>query len=587
MGTLKQMAWICGFAAIAVGCSTGKADLGHGEQLVTPEPVRTSSKLDLLIVADGSYSMIMEAESQKKAIADLVRRVVDGLPGVTDMHVGVITSSLGDHGAMSACNEQSTAVPSPELFDDHAHLIGSQPRFAAALAAEPSALPLAPEGFVGWSRGDSVDALTASVRAMVGAVGYEGCGIEAPLEAMHRFLTDPVPPATVVKKPCGGIGNGCTTREGVDTTLVAQRSAFLRPDSAVAVVLLADEDDCSVADEGSGWAVGSKDLTLPRGSAECVTNPNSPCCYSCGDTKPAECPEDPTCATTPSLTLQEDPLNSRCFDQKRRFGVDWLYPVGRYVTALKSKMLCTSRKDLMPDASDCPDADGDGEPDIVNNPLFAGDSTQARDPSMVHVLGVVGVPRQDLVSPDTGAYPTSAALAASGTWDVILGDPAPPNAAPPVLPTDTLMVASIAPRSGLDGQGSPLAPPDAGSFANPVNGHELSDDNNQQYACLFPLPDAVDCSNLTPSGDLSCRCPVVFNDPVCQDPASGSYDQYQRYAPAYPTPRHLALLKALGESGIPASYCASNLTDASAPDFGYRAAADALAVQLVRSIPSL
>jgi hypothetical protein len=62
-----------------------------------------------------------------------------------------------------------------------------------------------------------------------------------------------------------------TVARGLDTTILAQRTAFLRPDSLVAVIMLADENDCSVMDSGGRFRIpasstlpGLRDQSKPR-----------------------------------------------------------------------------------------------------------------------------------------------------------------------------------------------------------------------------------------------------------------------------------------------------------------------------------
>ena len=106
--------------------------------------------------------------------------------------------------------------------------------------------------------------------------------------------------------------------------------------------------------------------------------PNDPCCASCGQQTPAGCPEDPTCleanGALATLTNLEDPPNLRCFDQKRRFGIDYLYPVDRYIGALTQATI-PNREGL-----------------LVPNPIFSdldpSDSNAVvRDPGLVFVAG--------------------------------------------------------------------------------------------------------------------------------------------------------------------------------------------------------
>jgi hypothetical protein len=86
------------------------------------------------------------------------------------------------------------------------------------------------------------------------------------------------------------------------------------------------------------------------------------------------------CAADPVCTVQNpnlDPPNLRCFEQKRRFGMDFLYPTERYVNALSKPRICPEVTNL--------DCDSDGSP--VPNPLFENPGGRPRDPSRVVVAG--------------------------------------------------------------------------------------------------------------------------------------------------------------------------------------------------------
>jgi hypothetical protein len=77
--------------------------------------------------------------------------------------------------------------------------------------------------------------------------------------------------------------------------------------------------------------------------------------------------------------------------------------------------------------------------------------------------------------------------------------------------------------------------------------------------------------------------PGLRNDnPLCQDP-NGDYSHTQYYAKAYPGLRHLSVAKSLGANAALGSICPRTVTDATAQDFGYRAALDGLLDQMNRS----
>jgi hypothetical protein len=552
-----------------------------------------SNKLDLLLVVDNSISMSDKQAVLAKSIPDLVARIVNTTAsGVTDLHVGVITSSLGGHGSSTLCSSNDQGTISEQSSNDHGWLMGSRSRFPAST---PNALRPTPEGFLAWTSNIDVSEFRNGIEQMVVTAGEFGCGLESQLEAMYHFLVDPNPYAQIVIQNCPGSTEPCAFPMGTDTTLLAQRKAFLRPDSTVAVVELTDENDCSIRESGQYYYAARDNIILPHGSSACATNPNDIGCYFCNSTPPATCPTDPTC-TTPTPRTDDQP-NLRCFHEKERFGFDFLYPTARYVNALSQTELCTSRVDLLP--TDCPDANGDGKPDLIHNPLFwsspDADAGFIRDPSMVYLLGIVGVPYQDVESGQSTTridYRTPSELDATKAWDKILGNAAPSGTAPPILPTDSLLVESIAPRTGLDGETppAPLAPPSAGFLANAVNGHEWAntDRDDLQYSCIFPLPQGRDCAvvkqqNPAPGCDCSPGTEAQ-NNPVCQG-AANAYSTTQSFAKAYPPLRELEVIHGLGKNGLVSSICARNLTDDSRKDYAYRPAIDLLLSQIRGSAP--
>ena len=66
-------------------------------------------------------------------------------------------------------------------------------------------------------------------------------------------------------------------------------------------------------------------MRMPRARKECVLHPDDPCCKSCGQ-DPGECAPDPSCQDPDGqlsfYDAEEDGINLRCWDQKRRFGID-------------------------------------------------------------------------------------------------------------------------------------------------------------------------------------------------------------------------------------------------------------------------
>src|SRR5690606_19770174 len=205
---------------------------------------------------------------------------------------------------------------------------------------------LAPKGF-----SDQAE-LSSVFKDMVLGVDQLGCGYEQSLEAVYRFLVDPEPYERIeVTEERPRIAK----LVGIDEKLLQQRRDFLRPDSLVAIVSLSDENDCSMIPEGQGFNVlgGS----FHRARSACKENPNDVCCFSCGSADREGCTpkaSDPECQINDGrLDNSEHSDNLRCFDQKRYYGVDFLFPTKRYVDALTQQVV--------------PNRQGE----MVQNPLFS------------------------------------------------------------------------------------------------------------------------------------------------------------------------------------------------------------------------
>jgi hypothetical protein len=600
----RSLGWMARSAAVAgagAACLLGLVTSCLDRPLGAPDPVTTNlfvdrirqtavDKLDLLFMIDNSASMSDKQAILQQAVPDLVNRLVnppcidaqgrafvpaaagDSCPvgqsrefnPVSDIHVAIVSSSLGDGGANSLCQGGDSL--------DSAHLIGSLQRGRTPTAEE--------RGFLAWRPGVDAARFNADFQRMVAAVGEQGCGFEASLESWYRFLIDPWPYAGLERVKCreSDATPDCVRRtldaEGrvqVDGEILAQRAAFLRPDSLVAIVMLSDENDCSLRVGGQSWIVGRSGARMFRGSSACDANPNDPCCYTCGGSVPDGCAADPACAAQPGvheanhLSSAEDGVNMRCFAQKQRYGTDFLYPTERYVNALKKPTLCWSRPDLEPEG--CPEA-------TVPNPLFE----RGRAPDLVFLGGIVGVPWQSIAhdaEPNGSAdaelvYKTAKELGASD-WQALLGTPGSAERAPG-LPGNPFMIESTEPRAGV-------------TAGNAINGREYDTaqrdpvgvPNDLQYACISPLPEARACA----AGDETCDCSAGFDSPLCErEPHRDRSGATQYWAKAYPGTRQLEVLRGFGENSIVASICARNVSDAARSDYGYRPAISALVDRL-------
>ncbi|MGO8995940.1 MAG: hypothetical protein ACLQVI_21715 [Polyangiaceae bacterium] len=379
-------------------------------------------KLDILFSIDNSASMGDKQAYLSAAIPDLIGRLlqpncidntnpgqVDGqsdvngscaavpnsqpeFPAVHNMHIGIVSSSLGPRlgdqmpagGAGGEClptatitlpNPAGTQVTQNNHNDDSAHLLQrssttADPTTEVALAdnavgpaqggaalsgavpAPGSYQPTPGVGFLAWfpstnTANAGVDAGNATVLESSGAtlesdfqdlilgIHEYGCGIESQLESWYRFLIQPDPYASLT---LAGANNSQATWVGVDTTIIQERHDFLRPDSLVAVIVLSDENDSEIdvrSIAGQGYLFMSTKFYPPHGLSACDTDPSGSACQSCQLNKGSS---DPNCALNAynSPTDWGYDLNLRHVHMQQKYGLDPQFPITRYVNGLTS-----------------------------------------------------------------------------------------------------------------------------------------------------------------------------------------------------------------------------------------------------------
>ncbi len=657
----------CTLASLSLVLSTGALASGCLSRPVVPgEPVTKTNfttnvqeqavdKLDILFSIDNSASMGDKQAFLQAAIPDLINRLVtpycldnatgategpsttngttDGIcpsgqtvefPPVHDMHIGIVSSSLGPRLGDQAGTNGGACLPTatttiggqsvPSNNDDHAHLLnrtGNTDTTGNPVTGTSTDAP-APDNFLAWfptvteNNGKTgptgVPAITSSATLisdfsdLVGGIQWFGCGIESQLENWYRFLIQPDPYATLALN-----SKGLAQWVGVDTTILQQRKDFLRPDSLVTIIVLTDENDSEIdvrSLAGQGYLFMSTAFDPPCGTSACASNPGSASCQSCqkGST-------DPGCtATNCPYTNPDDwgfDLNLRHVHMKAKYGLDPQFPISRYVNGLTSTTV-PDRTGEYPSGANSYVGTND-----CTNPLFAAElpdpkslatdiattisaadaktlcklTPGTRATNLVFYTIIGGVPHQ-LLHFD----PTSAANSelTSADWVKILGtDPDTYNYAG----IDPHMVESQTPRNGTPADpNNQLSPPTAANNADPINGREWitnvgphKDLNvDREYACIFPLATPRDCTN--PDNALACDCsspqgtlPNGELSPVCD----ATVNTQQDYAKAYPTIRELNLAHKLGAQGIVSSICPIDTSDNAAkndPLYGYRPA---------------
>ena len=598
-------------------------------------PLARASKLDLLFMVDNSASMGDKQSYLQQAATDLVTRllnpncvdpsnpttvlgvssngacsqgVLEFLP-VKDMHLAVISSSLGSRGGNLCPPTETAAPPYSNLSahtDDQAHLLnrtltltpdaGSEGVVADAvdsIAGQAGYLYWYPQGSdAGAGQPLASEAqLATDFQELVGGAGFFGCGIESQLESWYRFLVQPDPYASISV-------DGTTSAAswtGVDAVILQERHDFLRPDSVVAVVTLTDENDSEIDVRslgGTGVEFMNTTFDPPHGTTPCATNPADPSCTSCAFLTAQQQAADPACASTYSAINDwgYDP-NLRHVHMKAKYGVDPQYPLTRYTNGLTSTTV-PDRTGEYPD----PTMPYVGTNDCTN-PLFAsslpdGTATDAatlchlpmgtRPAGHVFFAHIGGVPYQLLHF--TAGNPQATALSAAD-WVKILGNN--PQAFD-YTGIDPHMIESSQPRAALPA-------PTSANNADPISGREWITDQgaghvlavDRQYACIFPLPTPRDCTQV--SNEYECDCPATATLTAAQTPpvCNPSLQTQQVGAKAYPTIRELTLAKLLGGQAVVSSLCPIHPVDmmgGADPLYGYRPAMTALVDLMASSL---
>ncbi len=186
-----------------------------------------ASSVDLLFMVDNSNSMAEEQASLTVQFPRLVTVLATGdrngdgradvLP-IRDLHVGVVSSDMGNGGfPVPTC--------ATTFGDDGVLITRGNTGMAGCMATYPPYLSFMPPA-------DPVR--FAADFTCVARLGTGGCGFEQQLEATLKALTPSSSPITFAM---GTVGHEDRANAG-----------FVRPDSLLAVVLVTDEEDCSVID---------------------------------------------------------------------------------------------------------------------------------------------------------------------------------------------------------------------------------------------------------------------------------------------------------------------------------------------------
>lgn len=254
-------------------------DAGTNTKLTTT----AIDKVDLLFVVDNTNSMIAEQASLKAALPKLMVALTTGVSsgampampafaGIADLHVGVVSTDMGIAGVeYSSCHANG---------GDDGRLLHSG-HDASCAESYPSFLSYA-------AKGQDVGQLAQDF-ACIAALGTGGCGfeqsLEAPLKALWPSKYIDAEGSAVTPNPVAFLTSSSNTTQGRGDLPAAEggNAGFLRNDpqsrSLIAIVVVTDEDDCSVIDPN----ILKPDSQLPVDSPyreqdvnlRCHENPNA------------------------------------------------------------------------------------------------------------------------------------------------------------------------------------------------------------------------------------------------------------------------------------------------------------------------
>ncbi len=235
-------------SGVAKGQAAGQARIGctyrgvsaTAALTVNPGPLPPlAGKVDLLLVIDNSPSM----SPKQKALGNNIGRLTRLLQQLDiDYHVGIISTDVGTNtapgtpwGGIGACDTYEGDDGVMQSAACTARTTTSSEARAACAALCPDSKFVPTDGLryitssggvtnvpaaleVDPMTGKTVDTGPEKALRCMGMIGDSGCGIESPLEALKRALD----------------GHR------------SENSGFLRPDALLTVLVITDEDDCSV-----------------------------------------------------------------------------------------------------------------------------------------------------------------------------------------------------------------------------------------------------------------------------------------------------------------------------------------------------
>lgn len=206
---------------LGTGLLTGCPDRTISE--VSPEqgrvefkdiPVTVNRDIDILFIVDDSPSMLDKQTNLKNNFPNFINvlNTIEG--GLPNVHIGVATSDLGTSGADGMT---APAIPGSVGGCSSTGKNGALQTFAAGTAVTGKFISDVASATPG-ARTTNYTGTLASAFSLIASAGAAGCGFEQHIEAAKRAL-----------QPSN-----------------AANAGFVRPSAYLAIIIIADEDDCSL-----------------------------------------------------------------------------------------------------------------------------------------------------------------------------------------------------------------------------------------------------------------------------------------------------------------------------------------------------
>jgi len=221
----RKARWVVLAAALPViwACTSRQLEVPGSAPTRTYQNVfqeTVNRDVDVLFMVDNSRSMLpLQAKLNTQFVAFM--QTLQALPGgQPNLHIAVVTSDMGS-GAnpVQLCNNDQGIFKS---------VVGPSATGCTATGLN------AGEHFISSVNGqNNFTGKLENVFACIAAVGEDGCGFEAQLKSVARAL--------------GADGNAPPV----------ENANFLRPSAYLAIVLITNEDDCSVPDDSNLFISGT------------------------------------------------------------------------------------------------------------------------------------------------------------------------------------------------------------------------------------------------------------------------------------------------------------------------------------------